>query len=71
MPKKRSLPGKLSANLSLPSGYYELLKDLKKRIQAAQLKAALSVNQELIKLYWEIGKEIVNRQKSGGWVQKQ
>lgn len=33
MPKKRMLSGKLSTELSLPPGYNELLKDLKKRIQ--------------------------------------
>ena len=70
MSKKRSLSKKVSTELSLPVGYYELLNDLKARIQGAQLKAALSVNQELIRLYWEIGKEIVDRQKSGGWGSK-
>jgi predicted nuclease of restriction endonuclease-like (RecB) superfamily len=70
MPKKRMLSDKLSTEISLPAGYHELLKDLKKRIQTAQLKAALSVNQELIKLYWDIGKEIVGRQKTSGWGSK-
>ena len=70
MSKKKRLPGKLPTETSLPVGYYEMLKNLKKRIQTAQLKAALSVNQELIKLYWEIGKDIVDRQKSYGWGSK-
>jgi len=70
MPKKKSLPRKLPTEAALPVGYYELLNDIKKRIQTAQLKAALSVNQELIKLYWEIGREIVDRQKSDGWGSK-
>jgi hypothetical protein len=33
----------------IPSGYNQLLSDLKKRIKIAQLKAAVKVNQEVIK----------------------
>ncbi|HEV7372302.1 PDDEXK nuclease domain-containing protein [Arenibaculum sp.] len=48
-------------------GYVTLLRDLKERIRAAQLRAAISVNQELILLYWSIGQEIRNRQELEGW----
>ena len=51
----------------LPTGYAALLSSLKERIRAAQVKAALSVNRELIRLYWDIGKSIVERQKRKGW----
>lgn len=51
----------------LPSGYSAFLEDLKDRIQAARVKAALSVNRELIALYWDIGKSIVERQRVEGW----
>ena len=40
---------------NLPDTYTELLADIKDRIRNAQIKAALSANQEMIKLYWEIG----------------
>lgn len=50
-----------------PAGYGELLEALKKHIRAAQIKAALSVNHELIALYWHIGKSIVERQRAEGW----
>lgn len=40
---------------------------LKERIRAAQVRAALAVNQELICLYWTIGREILERQKEQGW----
>jgi len=43
----------------LPAGYAELLEDLKARIRSAQVKAALSVNRELVLLYWQIGREIL------------
>jgi predicted nuclease of restriction endonuclease-like (RecB) superfamily len=51
----------------LPSGYAKLLKDVKSRIRTAQIKAALSVNRELIHLYWSIGRDIVERQRAEGW----
>ncbi len=51
----------------LPAGYGALLEDIKTRIRAAQVKAALSVNRELIGLYWHIGKSIVERQRAEGW----
>ena len=40
---------------------------IKRHIQSAQIKAAVSVNRELLRLYWNIGKEIVDRQKTKGW----
>ncbi|MBZ0108608.1 MAG: PDDEXK nuclease domain-containing protein [Candidatus Scalindua rubra] len=48
-------------------GYTTLLVKVKKQIQQAQIKASISVNHELIKLYSNIGKEIVSRQKKDGW----
>jgi predicted nuclease of restriction endonuclease-like (RecB) superfamily len=57
---------KSSAAVSL-RGYEAFLKDLKSRIRSAQIKAALSVNRELIMLYWEIGRAIVNQQERAGW----
>ncbi len=40
------------------SEYINWIKELKHKIQSAQLKASLSVNKELLLLYWEIGKSI-------------
>lgn len=51
----------------MPKGYDTFLEDIKARIRKAQIKAALSVNRELIKLYWHIGKSIVQRQQLEGW----
>lgn len=55
------------AKSGLPAGYAELLDDLKSRVRSAQLKAAVSVNRELIQLYWDIGRLIVERQGREGW----
>jgi hypothetical protein len=54
-------------NALLPKGYEELLGQLKERIRSAQLRAGLAVNRELIELYWQIGRSIVERQRSDGW----
>ncbi len=47
--------------------YARLLGDLKARIQASRTRAALAVNQELIALYWDMGRMIVERQQEYGW----
>jgi len=58
---------KFKRGSDLPENYPALLKELKARIRQAQIKAALSVNRELIKLYWETGRSIVLRQSVAGW----
>ena len=50
--------------------YERLLSGLKKRIKAANVRAAVSVNAELIALYWQIGKEILVKQAEEGWGSK-
>lgn len=51
----------------VPQGYTELLADRKQRIQQARVRAALAVNREGILLYWQIGREILQRQREEGW----
>jgi hypothetical protein len=46
--------------------YAKFVTQLKKKIRSAQFKAALAVNRELIRLYWDIGREVVARQESKG-----
>jgi predicted nuclease of restriction endonuclease-like (RecB) superfamily len=48
-------------------GYADWLGDLKSRIKTARLRAALAVNSELVRLYWEIGRDILSRQQQQGW----
>ena len=47
--------------------YAALLASIKERIRSAQIRAAVAVNQELVVLYWTIGKEILTRQSVEGW----
>jgi predicted nuclease of restriction endonuclease-like (RecB) superfamily len=50
-----------------PEGYEDFLRDLKQRIRTAQVRAVLAVNRELVLLYWQIGRDIVERQDRAGW----
>jgi predicted nuclease of restriction endonuclease-like (RecB) superfamily len=49
------------------SNYDAFLSTLKQRIRTAQVRAALAVNHELVLLYWQIGREILQRQQEEGW----
>ena len=53
--------------LGLPADYTDFLESLKASVRQSQTKAMLSVNRELIALYWDIGRQIVNRQDREGW----
>ncbi len=50
-----------------PEGYAEWLAELKGRIHTAQQWAAVAVNQELVMLYWQIGRDVLVRQAEQGW----
>lgn len=50
-----------------PEGYSEWLATVKARVHAAQQRAALAVNHELLALYWGIGRDILDRQAREGW----
>src|ERR1017187_8950451 len=62
MPKLPSRRGE-----HLPAGYAEFLSDVKARIVAARTRAVLAANTALITLYWEIGREILEREEREGW----
>lgn len=47
--------------------YKEVIQRLKERIAEARLAALKAVNRELIGLYWEIGRTIVEKQEELGW----
>ncbi len=55
------------AKTALPTDYPVVLEKLKQRIAAAQTRAALAVNRELIALYWHIGATIAQRQARANW----
>lgn len=47
--------------------YASLFGDIKQRIRQSQTRAMLTVNAELIRLYWDIGRLIDARQDAEGW----
>ena len=51
----------------LPDSYPALLGAIKTRIRKAQYEALKAVNKELIALYWDIGRLIVERQQGASW----
>jgi predicted nuclease of restriction endonuclease-like (RecB) superfamily len=54
-------------NISKSNEYAALLNSIKDRIRRAQYDALKSVNKEMIALYWDIGRMIVDRQEKQGW----
>lgn len=55
------------ARLALPPDYSDWLTRLKQRIGNARQRALLAANEEQIRLYHEIGREILDRQGKQGW----
>jgi predicted nuclease of restriction endonuclease-like (RecB) superfamily len=55
------------SKIKLDKQYVNWLKELKSKIQNVQLKAAVSVNKELLTFYWSLGEDIVIRQKNSKW----
>ena len=63
------MAGKAQKQAVVRSDFAALLADVKQRIEASnpQTRAVLAVNAELVRLYWDIGCIIEERQKREGW----
>ena len=61
------MDSKPTALIQPPDGYADWLTDLKLKIHNAQQRATLAVNRELVLLYWQIGRDILDRQAEQGW----
>lgn len=57
----------LDANLPVVADYEQWLSQVKSRIQTAQQYAAVTVNQQLLQLYWQLGTSILQQQAEQGW----
>jgi hypothetical protein len=55
-----------TAMLTSPE-YRQFIEDLKARVTAARISAARAVNRDLVLLYWDIGRTIVEKQQTLGW----
>jgi len=54
-------------NLPTTPDFKQWLVSLKTRIRQSQIKAAIKVNEELLRLYWDLGHDIVVRQMDAEW----
>ena len=59
----------MAGNMTLAgnSEFKSWVSQLKKDIRHAQVKAAIKVNTELLHLYWRMGADICEKQKSASW----
>lgn len=57
-------------SLRLDQNYNDFLGSIKDRLKAAQNRASIAVNKELIKFYWELGCELLEKQKLHAWGDK-
>lgn len=53
--------------LKTDKDYVDWLKQLKFKVRQVQLSAAVKVNQELLLFYWDLGEDILERQKNAVW----
>jgi hypothetical protein len=49
------------------AAYRDLIGRLKQRIRDSQVRAARTLNTELVMLYWSIGRDILDQQQAAGW----
>ena len=51
----------------ISTDYKEWLIELKSQIKRTQIKASISVNSQLIMLYWDLGRQITEKQETAKW----
>ena len=59
--------GEPTASPEFAAAYAEFLGGVKERVRRARVGAALAANAELIRLYWQLGRDIVEQEKARGW----
>jgi predicted nuclease of restriction endonuclease-like (RecB) superfamily len=57
----------MSINLIKTPEYRTFIQEIKQRIQSSQIKAAIAVNQELLRLYWDLAERMVAKQRAAAW----
>lgn len=64
---KKQVTIKKEISLRLDENYQGFLNNIKERLKTAQIRAALAANAELIKFYWELGSDLIEKQKAFKW----
>lgn len=54
-------------NPPIPTNYHVILEELKCQVHTARMRATLAANSELVGLYLEIGRKILEQQRQEGW----
>ena len=54
----------------LDKDYLQWVQELCKRYQRCQIKAAVKVNQEMLRFYWELGRDIIEMDIEKKWGEK-
>jgi predicted nuclease of restriction endonuclease-like (RecB) superfamily len=54
-------------SLRLDKDYVDFFSGIKERLKTAQIRAARAANSELIKFYWELGNDLIVKQKNHQW----
>lgn len=57
----------MTENIITTDDYKAFIQDIKQRVKTAQIKAAVTVNQELLRLYWDLAALMVEKQKTAAW----
>ncbi|MCF6151664.1 MAG: DUF1016 domain-containing protein [Candidatus Kuenenia stuttgartiensis] len=57
----------MRGNIIKTDDYKRFIQEIKQCIQSTQIKAAVAVNRELLRLYWDLAKRIVEKQKQTKW----
>jgi len=63
----RIVNANMAVNFAQGNDYKVWLEKIKQKVRAAQIKAVIKVNAELLAFYWELGVDIVLKQKKSKW----
>jgi len=57
----------MSSSFLNTTDYQQFIQAVKDKVQSSQIKAAIAVNTELLRLYWFLGSQISEKQKTAQW----
>ena len=58
---------KNEVSINLDKNYVQFLENTKNRLKMAQMRAALAVNGQLIEVYWQLGSDLIEKQRIFKW----
>ncbi len=54
-------------NITITDDYKHWVSNIKRNFQQSQIKAHIKVNTTLLEFYWQLGEQIVQKQKEFAW----